>query len=36
MTLQEKIQKKADTEAAKLHRFETKKQEKIGEYSASE
>lgn len=34
--IQDKIQKKADVEAAKLHRFETKKQENLGNYSASE
>ena len=34
--VEEKIQKKADAEAARLHRFETKKQEKLGDYSASE
>lgn len=34
--IQDKIQKKADVEAAKLHRFETRKQENLGNYSASE
>lgn len=34
--VEDKIQRKADTEAAKLNRFEVKKQEKIGDYSASE
>ena len=34
--IEEKIQRKADIEAAKLHRFETKKQENLGNYSASE
>ena len=34
--VKEKIQSKADAEAAKLHRFESKKQEKLGDYSASE
>lgn len=34
--IEDKIQKKADAEAAKLHRFETKKQENLGNYSAGE
>lgn len=34
--IKNKIQAKADAEAAKLHRFETKKQENLGNYSASE
>ena len=34
--LEEKIQKKADKEAAKLNQFNTKKQDLIGEYTAGE
>lgn len=34
--LEDKIQKKADKEAEKLHQFNTKKQELIGEYDAGE
>lgn len=34
--LEDKIQKKADREAAKLNQFNTKKQDKIGEFIAGE
>jgi hypothetical protein len=34
--VEDKIQRKADAEAAKLNRFVTKKQENLGNYSASE
>lgn len=34
--LEDKIQKKADKEAEKLNRFNTKKQDLIGEYTAGE